>query len=205
MTKCIAKLGSASLVAFAMAGCNYEEPARFPSQEAMYDEPDAPDTFMFKAGTGALTVKVDQSALWGPDVQLSYYGADEQSGSALRGKVWRRIVDVDLGETRARGFVGGTPLQVAARRDGNLLRASGWVDAKDIELDLGEDKIVASIGDCRYDLHPVKAPMPRTYEGTRACAGGDPVPTTMRIPRELDAWPAPAAAAGLGILLSSVD
>ena len=198
------KLGSATLVAVAIAGCSYHEDPRFPSQEAMYDEPDAPDTFMFKAGTGELTVKVDQSALWGPDVRLSYYGADSEGGSALRGEVWRRIVDVDLGETRAKGFVGGTPLQIAARRDGSL-RASGWVDAKDLSLDVGQERIVARIGDCAYDLHAVKAQMPRTYEGTRACVGADPVPTTMRVPRELDAWPAPAAATGLGILLASAD
>jgi len=190
-------LGLLSLAALAsVTGCCMQSEASFPSQEELYDEPDAPDVLTVHSDNRSFSVKVDDANLVGPDVQLSIYS--EPSDRAVRGSLWGHPVSVDVGENVALGAVGTTPFKLAVHREGGAVHASGSIQYRASDFTLARDRFTGKVADCRYDLHQTGS---LTYEGERSC-NGPGVPITMKIPNELSRWGDAGSAAAIALLLS---
>ena len=176
-------------------GCQYDP--NFPSQEELYDVPEAHDVLLVRPADGRFfTVKVGAQDLFGPDVRLSIY--NEPADHSVRGSLWGRPVNVRVGNDKAQGAVGVTTFHLAVRREGDALHAVGSVETEPSDFTLTKDRLTGRIGDCEYD---VKRTERLTFEGSRGC-NGPGQQLTMRIPEELNQWGDVGSATALALLLS---
>jgi hypothetical protein len=186
---------SLAVLSATVVGCEHRDP-NFPSQEELYDVPEAPDVLLVRSEGKFFSVKVGDRDLVGPDVRLSIYS--EPTDSAVRGVLWGRPVSLHVGKASASGVVASTPFQLSVRREGNALRAVGSVSWEDSDFTLTREGFKGSVAKCEYDLRRIE---PLLYEGQRSCNGPGEL-VTVQIPEELSRWGDVGSATALALLLS---
>lgn len=213
------------LALLGLGGCLHDyNPATFPSQHELYDEPETYDSFVVRAHRNVYSAKVDARNLLGPDIRVSRY--TDPDDSAVRGTAWGRPVSIAVRGRSAKGVIGSVPFIISARRDKGTLRAVGSIAYRNSDFTLSRDALTGTIGKCHYQLKRYdeaearKKTMdlfeleeedmddaPRSpldlgveYLGERGCDGPSE-PMSVRVPPELEQWGEVEAATALALLL----
>ena len=214
-----------ALVLLGASGCMHDyNPATFPSQHELYDEPETYDSFVVRAHRDVWSAKVDARNVLGPDIRISRY--NDPDDSAVRGTAWGRPVSVAVNGHAARGVIGSVPFVISARRDKGALRVVGSIAYRNSDFTLSGEVLSGTIGKCEYQLKRYddqtarqktkelfelededlddapRAPQDQgvEYLGWRGCDGpGQPM--SVRVPPELGQWGDVEAATALTLLL----
>jgi len=172
-------------------------PAWQTDQAEEVDPVDLASTFMLRTDAGqAVVLRATETALIGPDVSLEHFC--DPSGTAIRGRLHGRPVDISILEDHVTGLVGSGPLALTVTPRGHALLVTGVVHGDQTRFLLGPRALSGTIGQCAYDLHRTDT----GYEGRRSC-GGPTAHTWLRIPTALDHWGDDARATVVAMLLAS--
>src|SRR5262249_12296008 len=144
------------------------------------------------AGGGVSEAKVTDSALVGPDVQVSV------SDSGLRGKAFNRPVEVSWKGDEVTGMIGRAPVQLSVRRQGDELYAHGLYEGRLSDFKISRTGIEGPIGSCSYSLKGSQT----EYQGFRSCSQAPQSATTVQIPPGLWEKPDAEQIALLALMLS---
>jgi len=141
-------------------------------------------------------LRVREDGLFGPDVSLGRFLED--SHIALRGRVGRDVVDLEIHPTRVLGLIGPTRVDLrVVRRDLDVF-IDGLVRNQISIFELTPSGLHGNIGKCSYDLTSLDLGL---AEGKSSC-GVDITPTRLRLPDTLRNLSDAEKAAILAIFLS---
>ena len=151
------------------------------------------DLFLRTPGTSiSATIKGDSVA--SPDLQLY------RSSSAVRGRAFGRVVNLDLQGDQVSGLVGGQPTRLKLNSQaGGGLEAVGLLGGGLARFKLTPKEISGTVGACSYALQFTGA----RYEGWRSCNGQIENPVYLELPATLAEGGNAQAVATLGLILGT--
>lgn len=149
------------------------------------------DIFLRTPGESiSATVKGD--SIESPDLQLY------RSSSAVRGRAFGRVVNLDLKNDQVSGLVGGQPTSLKLNpQAGGGLEAVGMLGGGLSRFKLTPKEISGTVGACSYALQFTGT----RYEGWRSCRGRIENPVYLELPSTLSEGGNAQEVATLGLLL----
>jgi hypothetical protein len=151
------------------------------------------DIFLRTPGESiSATVKGD--SVESPDLQLY------RSSSAVRGRAFGHVVNLDLKSDQVTGIVGGQPTRLKLNSQaGGGLEAVGLLGGGLTRFKLTPKEISGTVGACSYALQFTGA----RYEGWRSCRGQIENPVYLELPATLAEGGDAQVVATLGLILNT--
>jgi hypothetical protein len=181
----IGRLAGGVAALLGVAGC-----AHAPATQAA-----PPGSLVLHAESQFVHAQVTPSGIQGPQFNVT------RTGTALRGTVYNRAVNVDVNTASGdiHGLLGMSPVDVHVQRDANGVRAKGLIGGYLSDFVERKDVIQGRIGGCSYDLRFVET----AYQGFRNCGGSRVEQLSLQVPSTLASWSDAELTAGLALFLTS--
>lgn len=134
-----------------LAGCIEREASSPDDVDVWVPESSALDTFALRrGGPSPILLQVRADGVYGPDVSVGRYL--EGDHIALRGRVGREIVDLEVHDGRVLGLLGAGRIDLRVQRQGVNVFADGLVRSQLSNFQLTPAGLQGTIGRCSYDL-----------------------------------------------------
>lgn len=130
----------------------------------------------------AITARVTRKDITSADIQLTH------DGSQLRGRMFGRVVFLELGKDEVAGTVGSQHTRLTLQEREGLVEARGNFLGTLLNLRMGPQTLTASVGPCGYELKAMSegtAEEGTKYQGTRSCGGIPQRPVFLTLPPRL--------------------
>jgi hypothetical protein len=112
-------------------------------------------------------------------------GADFQvsrTPGELKGRSLRGNFTLELKEGEVKGALGGSPVNLTVKKEGDAIVAKGGFGGRPVNLKLSPDEMEVYVRDCTYRLKAQEAG--RAYMGKRSCDRATTPPSEVWLPDE---------------------
>lgn len=173
---------AASAALLASLGCAHR-PEVYPNNQ-----------FVMDTQRERIEARIDPNGISGPMIEIAREGDD-----ALKGVAFNRPVFIHWANDRASGLVANSPVELTVERKDSNLRARGLYSGSPVDFTVSADAISGIVRDCSYWLKGSQS----AFQGFRQCGQRpDQEPTTVNLPRTLQAKPDTEKMAILAFLLA---